>query len=221
MMIIDLEIKVRTQLAANVQPEAFLNSWRLFHFALRSFLINKLCDREAMERLIETLPDSELPSEDDRTERPSPNARIIESLEEHVLRKYAAKINNAGETELLGRYTGIVTGIDLHQFLQAQVPQLWGEYNQAAKYARHHIAHGKVLGRRANMGKSYGELTSAMLQAFYALHSVFGEDEYFHHIVKGGPLPVFCKYSYDSSTGLLTISEDPDPITPEYGEGGE
>ena len=174
-----------------------------------------------MGRLIKMLPESELPSEEDRTERLSPNVRKIEPLEGHVLREYAERINDARETELLCKYSGMVTGIDLGQFMQTQVPQLWEGYMQAARYARHHVAHGKVLGRRAHMGKSYRELTEIMLQAFATLHFLFYEDKYFEHVLIGGPLPLFHKCSYDPSTRRITFSEDPSLILPEYRERGE
>ena len=221
LMIISLENKVRRQLAGNVQPEGFLNSWRLFHFALRSYLINKLCDEEAMQRLIEVLPADSLPSEEERTEHPSPNVRATGSLESYLMRKFASVIDDAPETDLLGKYSPMITGVDLRLYLQTKTPQLWTAYIEAARHARHHVAHGKVFGRRAHMGLSFNELTESMLQAFGVLHFLFRGDEYFEHVVIGGPLPPFCKYSYDPSTELLTISEDPDLILPEYREQGD
>jgi hypothetical protein len=105
--------------------------------------------------------------------------------------------------------------------MQSRVPRLSEGYMQAARYARHHVAHGRVLGQRAHMGKSYQELTEIMLQAFDMLHFLLREDECFKHVVMGGPLPPFVKYSYDPSTRRMTISEEPGLIIPEYGEPGE
>lgn len=215
-MIIDLEQKLRRQIAANEQPEAFFTAWRLIHLALRHFFLNKLCDEEVMRKVIESLPDSDLPTVEERTQRHSSGAETVDSIETCVLEKFAKKLNRATEMELFTKYSILITGLNLKDNIRSQSFELWDKYQTASTQARHHVAHGKMLATRASSGMSFQELTEALSQIWSSIRFQYYDDKDFKFTLLGGPLPPFVKYFYDQDAGTLTISENPDLIEPEY-----